>query len=44
MVLLLNDAYFASGFLPADEPWLIFMAKVLGGVAVNNLGEFIHVD
>ena len=43
MVLLeTGDSYFAGGFLAADYPFLIFMARSMGGVAVGIMNETIY--
>lgn len=41
MILLQNDAYFASGNLPSDYAFLRFMAKALGGQAYGLFGELL---
>lgn len=41
MVLIGNDAYFASSTLPSDYAWLRFVARCTGGTAVGVLGEIL---
>ena len=42
MILVGNDVYLPGGFLAADYPYLRFMARAMGGVAVGVMNEIIY--
>ena len=42
MILVGTDAYFPGGLLAADYPYLRFMARAMGGVAVGLMNETIY--
>lgn len=42
MILVGNDVYLLGGFLSADYPYLRFMARAMGGVAIGVMNETVY--
>ena len=42
MILVGTDVYLPGGLLAADYPYLRFMARAMGGVAVGVMNETIY--
>ena len=42
MILVGTDVYLPGGFLAADYPYLRFMARAMGGVAIGVTNEIIY--